>query len=184
MSGIVGSAGSKSGIVMPKVPTFFAYKNAYQGSIHEQNTSGSGYSIVAFESTTIDSHSKFTTGASSKYTIPAGHGGYWQFHVGVLVGSSDSDFKGYQLMLYGGSSAATFLGEDGSRYAGNDIGKARGNLTCIANVAAGDEIQVRIQTNTVSNNDSTVWQSVYSGIGSHMNAAHNRGSIFSGFKLE
>ncbi len=181
MSGIIGGAGSKSGIIIPKVPTFFAYKTGNTTSVEQGADSAGAQTIVAYEATSIDTHSGFTTGTSAKYTIPAGQGGFWKFSVKVMFSGGDSNFRGYQIMLYSGS---TLLDENAQRFSDNDIGVPAGQINCIADVAAGSEIQVKCQTNTVNNVRPTIGYSFYAAGNTHMNNAQQRATTFNGFKLQ
>ena len=113
--------------------------------------------------------------------LPTGQGGIWLFNVGVLLGSAtDSIIRGYQLMLFNGS---TFLEEDAQRYAGNDVAVVRGKLSTIASVSAGDVLEVRVQSNTTTNANTTAHASFYNIPHQHMNNVVDRSTIFNGTKL-
>ncbi len=171
-----------SGVTFPAC-AFSAYLATTQTGLHEQATSATGYSVIQFMNTTLDTHSGFQTSGVNqyKYVIPTGQGGIWLFNVGVLIGSAtDSIIRGYQLMLFNGS---TFLEEDAQRYAANDVAVVRGKLSTIASVSAGDVIEVRVQTNTTTNASPSAHASFYNIPHQHMNNVVDRSTIFNGTKL-
>ena len=159
---------------------FSAYMTADQADISEDNASGaSSYSVIQFNGTLFDTHSGFNT-STYKYTIPTGQAGIWAFNVGVMIYKTDSVLRGYQCSLFNGS---TLIEEDAQRYAGNDIALARPKISAVTSCNAGDVIEVRMQTNTTTNDKPTAYTDFYSAGNSHMNNNADRGSIFNGYKI-
>ena len=159
---------------------FSAYMTSDQANLSEQNADGQpSYTVIQFNAELFDTHSGFNT-STYKYTIPAGQAGIWAFNVGVMVFKADTVLRGYQCSLFNGS---TLIEEDAQRYAGNDIALARAKISAVTSCAAGNVIEVRMQTNTTTNARPTAYTDFYSAGNSHMNNLADRGSIFNGYKI-
>ena len=123
----------------------------YTSDAGQSIINGAGAAIIDFEDIDFDTHSAVTTGASWKFTCPAGQAGYYQ--VNVKVSFVDYSFwvsgeRGFLLLYKEGVKYATLDRKDNFHTAsvfmwlqGSDI----------VDLAVGEFVDVRIQQNCGSN---------------------------------
>lgn len=136
----------------------------YSSNAGQSIVTGAAAAIIDFEDESFDTHDAVTTGASWKFTCPAGQGGYYQVNVGISLASSSAWGYGERGLLQ--------LFKEGNAYS-NLSRKDNFESTLqmqlggcdIVNLAEGEYIDIRIAQNSGSNialvnSNTDVWVSI------------------------
>ena len=148
-------------------PAFAVTKSA------DQTLTDNTLTLITFDTEDFDTDSAF---ASNKFTCPSDKPGLYVFHVELFCQSSN-DIGTLELDLYktpSGGSAANIAATEMFDGSGVTVTAYMARVSHIESMAAGDSMEVRIQSDIASNGTLLVNQS---------NAATDNRTRFHGFRL-
>ena len=148
-------------------PAFAVTKSA------DQTLTDNTLTLITFDTEDFDTDSAF---ASNKFTCPSDKPGIYVFHVELFCQSSN-DIGTLELDLYktpSGGSAANVAASELFDASSLTVTAYMARISHIEKMAAGDAMEVKIQSDISSNGDLNVNQS---------NAASDNRTRFHGFRL-
>ena len=129
-------------------PAFEVYMSANMTGV------GAAYTKMVFDSEEFDTDSAFDSTTNYRFTVPAGEGGKYAFHVHMYISGTGGDTTDFsQIHIYkNGANAAHNYQHVGSHSDGN-------SASVILNLVATDYIEFYCQATSSPNNQYTIYTS-------------------------